>query len=107
MTPEQAIAANVGLSAQWRDGFSAEWPARRPRDASIFSFPFNRWAFSHLPELQPTRAVSRGTGPVAVLPRAERDELATLAFARLADGAPTDWQTALAAIHADGALVLH
>jgi len=35
--------------------------------------PFNRWAFQHLRELIPTARITRGTGRVLRLPRAERD----------------------------------
>ncbi|MFM9923249.1 serine hydrolase [Variovorax sp. H27-G14] len=99
---------NTALAAGWRDGFpTAGTPAQRPRERSIFQFPQSRWAFSHLRELQPTRNVARGNGPVSVLPRAERPELDALCFPRFADGAQTDWRGALEAIHADGAVVLH
>jgi CubicO group peptidase (beta-lactamase class C family) len=35
--------------------------------------PFNRWSFQHLRELIPTARISRGSGPVRRLPRAEQD----------------------------------
>ncbi len=35
--------------------------------------PYNRWGFRHVPELAATAPISRGTGPVRELPRAERD----------------------------------
>jgi hypothetical protein len=37
--------------------------------------PYNRWPFQHVRELLPTARISRGGGPVWVLPRAERDDL--------------------------------
>ncbi|MGJ7564024.1 serine hydrolase domain-containing protein [Variovorax sp. GB1R11] len=80
---------------------------QRPRERPVFQAPQNRWAFSHLRELQPTRNVPRGPGPVSVLPRSLRPELDALRFARFGDGAPTDWPGALEAICADGAVVLH
>ncbi|WP_326537829.1 serine hydrolase domain-containing protein [Pseudorhodoferax sp.] len=99
---------NTALAAGWRDGFpTAGHAVQRPRERAIFAPPHNRWAFSHLRELQPTRNVWRGNGPVAQLPRALRPELDSLPFARFGDGAPTDWLGALQAIHADGAVVLH
>jgi len=99
---------NTALAHGWRDGFpTAGAVVRRPRERPVFEFPHSRWAFSHLRELQPTRNVPRGHGPVSVLPRAERPELDTLRFERFGDGAPTDWLSALQAIHADGAVVLH
>ena len=35
--------------------------------------PYNRWAFRHVPDLVRTAPISRGSGPVRELPRAERD----------------------------------
>lgn len=103
MTPN-----NTALASGWRDGFpTAGVPVQRPRERPIFEFPQSRWAFSHLRELQPTRNVPRGHGPVSVLPRAERPELDALRFTLPADGSQTDWRTALETIHADGAVVLH
>ncbi len=108
MTHPETTPFNAVLAAGWRDGFAPDGtPAQRPRDRSIFEFPHSRWAFSHLRELQPTRNVSRGTGPVAVLPRAERADLDALCFTLPVDGARTDWRSALEAVHADGVVVLH
>src|SRR5688572_1402395 len=45
----------------------------RARDA--YRFPQWRWSFSHWRELVPTVEVSRGSAPVAELPRAERADL--------------------------------
>jgi CubicO group peptidase (beta-lactamase class C family) len=111
---------NTALADGWRHGFpTAGAPVERPRERSIFQAPQNRWAFSHLRELQPTRNVARGNGhgngngngqgqgAVSVLPRAIRPELDALRFARFGDGAPTDWLGALETICADGAVVLH
>lgn len=99
---------NTALAAGWRDGFpTAGAPVTRPRECPVFQPPHNRWAFSHLRELQPTRRVGRGNAPVAELPRAMRPEIDALPFARFGDGAPTTWLAALEAIHADGAVVLH
>ena len=49
-------------------------------DGSFYKFPQTRWAFSHMRELVPTVAVSRGTGPVSALPRAERRDLDAVTF---------------------------
>lgn len=108
MTTQETTAPDAALADGWRDGFpTAGTAVQRPRERPIFQAPENRWAFSHLRELQPTRNVSRGTGPVSVLPRAERPELDTLAFTLPADGSRTDWHSALTTICADGAVVLH
>lgn len=112
-TDAACIAASA-TARHWRDGFvppapsgAVSSPPRQPRTTPIFEFPHNRWAFSHLRELQPTRNVPRGHGPVAMLPRAERDDLDMLGFVPLQEGMPATWQEALAAVHADGVVVLH
>ncbi len=96
----------------WRDGFVPPALADAPRPATprttpVFDFPHSRWAFSHLRELQPTRNVPRGPGPVAVLPRAERNDLDDVGFVPLQEGLATRWSDALAAMVADGVVVLH
>jgi len=75
-------------------------------DGSAWVFPRTRWAFSHMRELFPTANVSRGDGPVALLPRAERDDLDSVAFTTL-DGRPMSWGESLAANYTDGIVVLH
>jgi CubicO group peptidase (beta-lactamase class C family) len=66
--------------------------------------PFNRWAFQHIRELMPTARISRGTGRVSRLPRAERD-ISGLTF-RSAGRELTIAQM-LAETYTDGFLVLH
>src|SRR5205823_6151669 len=68
-------------------------------------FPGTRWAFSHIRELGPTANVWRGEGPVAQLPRAERN-LDGIAFNTL-DGKPITFGEVPALTYADGLLVLH
>lgn len=74
-------------------------------DGSSLRFPNTRWAFSHIRELVPTAAVSRGGEPVTPLPRAERD-LGGIAFTTL-DGKPVTFNDALALTYTDGIVVLH
>lgn len=45
----------------------------RVNRANFMLPPYNRWAFQHLRELQPTREVYRGSGPVSVLDEAPVD----------------------------------
>src|ERR1700722_5551182 len=66
--------------------------------------PFNRWAFQHLRELIPTVRISRGSGPVRRLPRAERD-LSGITF-RSGTRELTVAEM-LAESYTDGFLVLH
>jgi CubicO group peptidase (beta-lactamase class C family) len=74
-------------------------------DGSASKFPATRWSMNHLRELMPSADVSRGEGPVAVLPREERDlggvKLTTM------DGATMNFEEALQKTYADGIVVLH
>lgn len=67
--------------------------------------PFSQWAFRHMREIQPTREVWRGPGPVQPL-ETEPVALDELRF-DLVDGTSTDLDTWLAASHTDAFLVLH
>jgi CubicO group peptidase (beta-lactamase class C family) len=42
-------------------------PEQRVVRSNAMAPPFNRWAYQHIRELQPTREISRGAGPVAPL----------------------------------------
>jgi CubicO group peptidase (beta-lactamase class C family) len=75
-------------------------------DGSFYQFPQLRWSFSHTAQLVPTAQVSRGTAAVAMLPRAERQDIDAIAFTTL-DGKSMTWQQSLAANYTDGIVVLH
>lgn len=75
-------------------------------DASMWSFPKTRWAFSNMRQLVPTVAIARGTGPASPLPRALRADLETVPFTTL-DGRTLSWGEAFDANYTDGILVLH
>ncbi|MDE2603168.1 MAG: beta-lactamase family protein, partial [Bradyrhizobium sp.] len=77
----------------------------RFNDGSSGKFPGTRWAFSHIRELGPTANVWRGEGPVAQLPRAERD-LDKIPVTTL-DGGRITFGDMPALTYADGLLVLH
>jgi hypothetical protein len=77
----------------------------RFNDGSSSKFPGTRWAFSHIRELTPTANVWRGEGPVAQLPRAERD-LDKIPVTTL-DGKQITFGEVPALTYADGLLVLH
>jgi hypothetical protein len=66
--------------------------------------PWNRWSFQHVREILPTAVISRGSGPVRVLPRAEvgLDGLAVTGLA----GEATTLAGFLADSFTDGFLVL-
>ena len=76
-------------------------------DGSFYKFPQTRWAFSHMRELVPTVAVSRGTGPVSPLPRAERRDLDAVTFTPIGASNPMTWAAAFDANYTDGIVVLH
>jgi CubicO group peptidase (beta-lactamase class C family) len=77
----------------------------RFNDGSSGKFPGTRWAFSHIRDLGPTANVWRGEGPVARLPRAERD-LDKIPVTTL-DGKQITFGDMPALTYADGLLVLH
>ena len=76
-------------------------------DGSFYKFPQTRWAFSHMRELVPTVAVSRGPGPVSALPRAERRDLDAVTFTPIGQSQPMTWGAAFDANYTDGIVVLH
>jgi CubicO group peptidase (beta-lactamase class C family) len=96
------------LKLGWMVGFPPP-PERQIRfdDGSHYRFPQWRWSFSHWRELLPSAAVSRGTGPVAPLARAERDDLDAVTFVPLGATTPRSWADSLAANYTDGIVVLH
>ncbi len=79
----------------------------RYADGSMMRFPQNRWANSNYRSLVPTKNISRGAGPVAVLPRADRDDLDAVRFTPIGGTQTTTWEASLAANYTDGIVVLH
>lgn len=78
---------------------------QRVTRANFMLPPYNRWAFQHLRELQPTRAVNRGSLPVSPLVEAPL-ELGQLALS-LADGRSLTLDAFLAESYTDSFIVLH
>ena len=76
-------------------------------DGSHYRFPQWRWSFSHWRELMPSAEVSRGSGPVHPLVRAERDDLDAVTFTPIGATTPITWADSLAANYTDGIVVLH
>jgi hypothetical protein len=79
----------------------------RFEDVSFYRFPQLRWSFSHWREFFPTVEVSRGTGPVSQLPRAERSDIDAVTFVPIGGTQPMTWAQSLAANYTDGIIVLH
>ena len=76
-------------------------------DGGMYTFPKLRWAYSNIRRLVPTTNVSRGDGPVRVLPRADRDDLDGVSFLPLGAQQPMSWAQSLDANYTDGIVVLH
>lgn len=79
----------------------------RFEDGSGYRFPQLRWSFSNQRQLIPTTNVSRGTGAVSPLPRAERSDLDAVTFTPLGKTEATTWAQAFDANYTDGIVVLH
>jgi CubicO group peptidase (beta-lactamase class C family) len=79
----------------------------RYEDGSYYRFPQWRWSFSHWRQFRPTVGVSRGSGPISQLPRAERADLDAVEFVPMGAAAPMTWADSLAANYTDGIVVLH
>ncbi len=113
---QAADAPPVFASAADTDPVKLGWMAGYPPppdkqvrydDGSHYRFPQWRWSFSHWREVMPSAEVSRGTGPVAPLARAERDDLDAVTFMPLGGSTPLTWADSLAANYTDGIVVLH
>ena len=91
----------------WMQGFPPK-PDRTIRfaDGSFYRFPASRWSFSHMRQIVPTVTVSRGDGPIAQIPRAERQDLDSVEFKTL-DGRRMTWGESLSANYTDGIVVMH
>jgi CubicO group peptidase (beta-lactamase class C family) len=76
-------------------------------DLSFFRFPKTRWSFAHMQQFLPTAPVWRGDGPVATLPRAERNDLDAVAFKPLGSDETMTWLQSLDANYTDAIVVLH
>ena len=79
----------------------------RFEDGSFSRFPQTRWAFAHYRELFPTARVSRGKGPVSVLPVALRGDLDEVTFTPLGGQSAMTWAQEFEAVYGDAVIVLH
>lgn len=79
----------------------------RFEDQSFLRFPQIRWSFSHWREMVPTAEISRGDGPVSLLPVALRDDLDAVTFIPMGGDQPMSWVQSLDANYTDGILVMH
>ena len=93
-------AASLGLM----QGFPPA-PDKRVNRNNMLEYPYSRWAFQHIRELQPTRDIYRGDGPVSSLAASPVD-LDELKFS-LPSGRTVDLDTWLDESVTDSFLVLH
>ena len=114
-TANPTPAAPAVLNAEESDPRALAWMVGSPppldkqvrfADGSMMRFPQSRWANSHFRELVPTKLISRGHGPVHVLPRAERQDLDAVQFTPIGGTAPMTWAESLLANYTDGIVVL-
>lgn len=70
-------------------------------------FPQTRWSYANVRQLMPTTNVSRGTGAISVLPRAERQDIDALTFQVMGSADTMTWAQSLGANYTDGIVVLH
>ena len=75
--------------------------------SDYFSFPRLRWTFCHFREIQATRRVTRGRGPVSPLPESLDSAIDGLTFTPIGGDQTMTWQESLDANYTDGILVLH
>ena len=105
-------------SAQESDPVTMGWMVGSPplpdklmirTDGSSSRFPQRRWSLSNARQFGATTNVSRGLGPPAQLPRAERTDLDAVRFAPLGKSAAETmtWREAYDANYTDGVVVLH
>jgi CubicO group peptidase (beta-lactamase class C family) len=105
--PLSAAASDPNLLG-WMQG-SPPPPELQVRfdDGSMYAFPKLRWAYSNIRRLMPTTSVSRGDGPVSVLPRADRDDIDGVMFTPIGGSEAMSWADSLDANYTDGIAVLH
>ena len=104
VAPSPATSDQSGAGQALMSGAPPFAPQARVTLANWQEPPFNRWAFQHVRELIPTARISRGTGPVWDLPRAEQDVLGVRFRSGERELSVADM---LAETYTDGFLVLH
>lgn len=116
MTGAVSAQTRVTLDAVTSDPVTMGWMqgSPPPLDKRILAsradhmrFPMTRYSFSRMHEFVPVKRVSRGTGPVAVLPVALRKDLDAVTFVPLDRPGPMRWDESLHTNFTDGIVVLH
>ena len=75
--------------------------------SDYFSFPKLRWTFCHFREIQATRRVGRGLGPISRFSEALDPVIDTVTFTPIGSEAEMTWKASLDANYTDGMLILH
>lgn len=106
-SPLDAVASDPNLLG-WMQGAPPP-PELQVRfdDGGMYAFPKLRWSFSNIRRLVPTTVVGRGEGPVAVLPRADRDDVDAVTFTPIGGSGTLTWSDSLSANYTDAIVVLH
>ena len=87
----------------WMEGFPPSDDRVIGHPASdYFSFPKLRWTFCHFREIQATRRVTRGRGPVSPLPESLDSAIDDLTFTPIGGDQTMTWQESLDANYTDG-----
>ena len=92
----------------WMQGFPPDddriigYPA-----SDYFSFPKLRWTFCHFREIQATKRVGRGVGPVSPFSEALDPAIDDVSFTPIGATEEMTWKESLDANYTDGMLILH
>ena len=76
-------------------------------DSDYFSCPKLRWTFCHFREIQATKRVGRGLGPVSPLSEALDPAIDDVTFTPIGAAKEMTWEASLDANYTDGMLILH
>ena len=75
--------------------------------SDYFSFPKLRWTFCHFREIQATKRVGRGIGPVSPLSGVLDPAIDDVTFMPIGSDEEMTWKASLDANYTDGMLILH
>ena len=75
--------------------------------SDYFSFPEFRWSFCHFREIQATKRVGRGIGPVSPFVEALDPAIDDVTFTPIGAAEEMTWKASLDANYTDGMLILH
>ena len=105
--PLDAVASDPNTMG-WMQGFPPPDERIIGHPASdYFSFPKLRWTFCHFREIQATKRVGRGIGPVSPFEEALDPEIDDVTFTPIGGEKEMTWKASLDANYTDGVLILH